>query len=509
MAPGNRTAAGGRRSAAAPAATAASTQAGAAAAASSGSGKRAVIVGAGPAGALAAMLLAQQVSVQQWDMAVCGRGRSSAVAVAPCTAGTPCSPAPAFVTLFRTPARGEAPANARAPPRCPRQGWRVDVFERSEPLAGADGDVAASIGPRSYNILLTERAAVALDAAGVDLGAFDVPDVSLALRHKCAAGGGRCCWWLVAGCGWAGGRGGPPGTGAAVCGAPRRVPYPGLPGPAAMPRHARRLRGGPAEGRSNAMTGRIRVANRGVLAGALVAQCRAAHPEAVQFHFGEVRGGGWGAGAGWLAVGSARASGALLPAVGQGGGQLSGCATRRACPPPADPSPHTRCCPTHAIALARRPPQELSALDTANRIAWFRPSGAQGAGGAAGAAAAAGPGPSGGSSSGDPASYVYDLLVGADGAGSLTRQLLQRYDPELQVGWRAGWWLEAGGWGGHGHLRAAGWTPALGRLQLLPWHAWSGAARPGRRRRHRCGAPADTKERCLNTLLRRCPRSGM
>lgn len=64
----------------------------------------------------------------------------------------------------------------------------MDVFERAEPLVGANGGVTASIGPRSYNILLSERAAVALDAAGVDFSGCDVPDLSLALRHKCAGG---------------------------------------------------------------------------------------------------------------------------------------------------------------------------------------------------------------------------------------------------------------------------------------------------------------------------------
>lgn len=62
MAPGSSTtaAARSRPAVALPAAAAADAQPGAA---SSGTGKRAVIVGAGPAGALAAMLLAQQVSV--------------------------------------------------------------------------------------------------------------------------------------------------------------------------------------------------------------------------------------------------------------------------------------------------------------------------------------------------------------------------------------------------------------------------------------------------------------
>lgn len=37
---------------------------------------------------------------------------------------------------------------------CAPQGWRVDVFERLAPLVDEEGNVQASIGPRSYNILL-------------------------------------------------------------------------------------------------------------------------------------------------------------------------------------------------------------------------------------------------------------------------------------------------------------------------------------------------------------------
>ena len=52
---------------------------------------------------------------------------------------------------------------------------------------------------------------------------------------------------------------------------------------------ARRLKGGPAEGRSTGMPGRLKIANRGVLAGALVRTCLAQHSSSVQFHFEQVR----------------------------------------------------------------------------------------------------------------------------------------------------------------------------------------------------------------------------
>ena len=44
--------------------------------------------------------------------------------------------------------------------------------------------VQASVGPRSYNILLSERGAAALDQAGADLSGYDCPNVAVALRHK-------------------------------------------------------------------------------------------------------------------------------------------------------------------------------------------------------------------------------------------------------------------------------------------------------------------------------------
>lgn len=48
---------------------------------------------------------------------------------------------------------------------------------------------AASIGPRSYNILLNERAAAALDTGEIELSDANVPPVSLAWRHKCGGPG--------------------------------------------------------------------------------------------------------------------------------------------------------------------------------------------------------------------------------------------------------------------------------------------------------------------------------
>jgi 2-polyprenyl-6-methoxyphenol hydroxylase-like FAD-dependent oxidoreductase len=75
-----------------------------------------------------------------------------------------------------------------------RQGFRVDVFERLAPLVGRGGEVRASIGPRSYHILLTERAITALEGAGADLQGFDIPDLAYGLRHRW----GRGAAWDVA-----------------------------------------------------------------------------------------------------------------------------------------------------------------------------------------------------------------------------------------------------------------------------------------------------------------------
>jgi kynurenine 3-monooxygenase len=96
-----------------------------AAAPAAGAGKRAVVVGAGPAGALTAMLLA-------------------------------------------------------------KQGFKVDVFERLAPQRGTDGALqsTSAIGSRSYNILLTERAVLALEAAGADLSGYDISDLQTTMPHK-------------------------------------------------------------------------------------------------------------------------------------------------------------------------------------------------------------------------------------------------------------------------------------------------------------------------------------
>jgi 2-polyprenyl-6-methoxyphenol hydroxylase-like FAD-dependent oxidoreductase len=132
--------------------------------------------------------------------------------------------------------------------------------------------------------------------------------------------------------------------------------------------------------------GRLRLANRGTLAGALVQQCLARHPGCVQFHF----------------------------------------------------------------------EQELNMIDTNSGIAFFRPVGsaAQGASmasrssisSAVGSETSAGgaavllqappealTGERTPASADALASYPFDLLVGADGASSLVRQVLQRQDAELSV----------------------------------------------------------------------------
>lgn len=38
--------------------------------------------------------------------------------------------------------------------------------------------------PRSYNILLSERAVTAIEAAGADMTGFDVTDIKASMRHK-------------------------------------------------------------------------------------------------------------------------------------------------------------------------------------------------------------------------------------------------------------------------------------------------------------------------------------
>ena len=145
-----------------------------------------------------------------------------------------------------------------------------------------------------------------------------------------------------------------------------------------------RLKGGPAEGTASTPPGRPKLANRGVLAGALVQQCLAQHGDSVQFHFA----------------------------------------------------------------------QELCVFDLTSNIAFFRPVGSQAQGaaaaassptapsgdgqaaadsGAAGSVAQAVPQPHTPAAPNGLATYPFDLLVGADGASSLVRQVLQRQDGALQV----------------------------------------------------------------------------
>jgi hypothetical protein len=137
------------------------------------------------------------------------------------------------------------------------------------------------------------------------------------------------------------------------------------------------LKGGPAEGTASTPTGRTKLANRGVLAGALVQQCLAQCGDSVQFHFA----------------------------------------------------------------------QELCVFDLTSGIAFFRPVGSAVAGSspaapsgqaaadsaAAGGAAQERPQPHTPAAPDGLATYPFDLLVGADGASSLVRQVLQRQDGALQV----------------------------------------------------------------------------
>lgn len=89
----------------------------------------------------------------------------------------------------------------------------------------------ASIGPRSYNILLTERAIQAMEQAGAQLEGYDVVELAASMRHA--------------------------------------------------------QKGGPADGRSTRFPGRFKLASRGALAGALVQSCQAQHADRVTFHFGQ------------------------------------------------------------------------------------------------------------------------------------------------------------------------------------------------------------------------------
>ena len=131
-----------------------------------------------------------------------------------------------------------------------------------------------------------------------------------------------------------------------------------------------RLKGGPAEGAASTPPGRPKLANRGVLAGALVQQCLAQHGDSVQFHFA----------------------------------------------------------------------QELCVFDLTSGIAFFRPVGSEAQGAAAASSSpTAPPGDGQAAAATTPAApdglatCPFDLLVGADGASSLVRQVLQRQDGALQV----------------------------------------------------------------------------
>lgn len=147
-----------------------------------------------------------------------------------------------------------------------------------------------------------------------------------------------------------------------------------------------RCRGSPADGRpSFPLAGRLRLVNRGVLAGALVQQCLAQHGQHVRFHFG-----------------------CTLESLDLAGSSATFCWE----------------------------PEAAAAADaTAGEVQVVRSSCAAVAEGAAAWAAetvgaAAGPAGEGGAA----VSVKYDLLVGADGAGSAVRAALAAQDSSLQVG---------------------------------------------------------------------------
>lgn len=93
---------------------------------------------AGPSGALTAMLLAKQVGRSSTGRTATLKSGVLRIACV-CAACSPCSVQSQCVSAM---------------PPCAWQGWRVDVFERLAPLVDEEGNVQASIGPRSYNILL-------------------------------------------------------------------------------------------------------------------------------------------------------------------------------------------------------------------------------------------------------------------------------------------------------------------------------------------------------------------
>ncbi|KAL4419393.1 hypothetical protein ABPG77_003367 [Micractinium sp. CCAP 211/92] len=211
-----------------------------------------------------------------------------------------------------------------------KQGFKVDVFDRLAPLVDDDGIVQATIGPRSYNIVLSERALSAMEEAGVDIAGFEILDVETGLRHK--------------------------------------------------------LSGGPTEGTRSMPPGRVKLVNRGVLAGALVQQCLAQHADRVQFHFEQElaaidvnNNAVYFKPVGSAAQGAAMASGT----VGAGGG-CSGC-------PSGEDAGAAAAVAAAPGSRAAAPPQALTQQRTP-------------------------------ASPGALASYAFDLLVGADGASSTTRE---------------------------------------------------------------------------------------
>lgn len=220
-----------------------------------------------------------------------------------------------------------------------KQGFKVDVFERLAPLVDDEGNVQASIGPRSYNILLSERGVAAMEAAGADVSGFDVPALRAGLRHK--------------------------------------------------------LRGGPTEGTPTQPPGRLKLANRGVLAGALVQQCLAQHADRVQFHFEQELAAIdiSNSAVYFKPVGSAAQGAAMASATGGAGDGCSGC-------PSGEDGGGLAAVAAGPGGVAVAPPGALTQQRTP-------------------------------ASPDALASYAYDLLVGADGAASTTRTVLQRYDTGL------------------------------------------------------------------------------
>lgn len=100
-----------------------------------------------------------------------------------------------------------------------------------------------------------------------------------------------------------------------------------------LPTTLRRLRGGPADGRSAGIPGRLKIANRGVLAGALVRTCLAQHSGSVQFHFEQAREG--------------RGDHSMGAPAQQAQREL-----RHAAPQPVAASQRASCCPAFLVTAA-------------------------------------------------------------------------------------------------------------------------------------------------------------